>query len=139
MSDAELSDGEIFHLRDTPRGSKLVARIMRARRDPLRTTPKRGQVSRGIRAAILRGDYADGLALSQDKLAAEYGVNREVVWHVLAALERAGHVSSDERNRFHVNATYVSHQLQLMLNKLDHVERLASRTIVLLGADPHDP
>jgi DNA-binding GntR family transcriptional regulator len=32
------------------------------------TTPKQDRVARGVRAAILRGDYADGFALSQDKL-----------------------------------------------------------------------
>jgi DNA-binding GntR family transcriptional regulator len=100
------------------------------------STPKRDRVARGIRAAILRGDYADGLALSQDKLAAEYGVNRQVVWYVLAALEREGHVSSDERNTFHVNASYVSHQLQLMRNRLERVERYTSRILVILGGNP---
>lgn len=38
------------------------------------STPKRVRVARGIRAAILRGDYADGFTLSKDKLAAKYGV-----------------------------------------------------------------
>ena len=57
-------------------------------------TPKRGRVARGIRAAILRGDYADGFALSQDKLAAQYGVNRDVVWHALPALERVERYTS---------------------------------------------
>ena len=102
-------------------------------------TPKRGRVARGIRAAILRGDYTDGFALSQDKLAAQYGVNREVVWHALAALEREGHVSSDEQNRFRVNASYVSHQLQLMQNRLERVERHTSRLLVRLGDDPNRP
>lgn len=103
-----------------------------------RTTPKREQAKRAIRAAILRGDYADGHALSQDKLAAEYGIGRQVVWHVLIALEREGHVSSDERDRFHVNATYGSHQL-LTRNRLELVERYTSRVLVALGVDPHDP
>jgi DNA-binding GntR family transcriptional regulator len=103
------------------------------------TTPKREQVARGIRAAILRGDYADGFALSQDKLAAEHGVNRQVIWHVLVALEREGYVSSDERKRFHVNASYVTRQLQLIRNRLELVERYTSRLLVILGADPNDP
>jgi DNA-binding GntR family transcriptional regulator len=102
-------------------------------------TPKRDRVARGIRAAILRGDYADGFALSQDKLAAQYGVNREVVRHALAALEREGHVSSDEQRRFRVNASYVSHQLQLMRNRLELVERYTSRLLVIMGDDPNDP
>jgi DNA-binding GntR family transcriptional regulator len=102
-----------------------------------RTTPQREQVKPGIRAAILRGDYTDSFTLSQDKLAAEYGVGRQVVWHVLATLEREGHVSSDERNRFHVNASYISRQLQLTRNKLEVVERYTSRVLVVLGCDPH--
>jgi DNA-binding GntR family transcriptional regulator len=96
---------------------------------------KRDFVARGIRAAIVRGDYADGFVLSQDKLAAEYGVSRQVVWNALAALEREGHVSSD-RHRFHVNASYVSPQLQLMRNRLELVERYTSRLLVILGDDP---
>jgi DNA-binding GntR family transcriptional regulator len=103
------------------------------------STPKRDRVARGIRAAILRGDYADGFALSKDKLAAEYGVNRAVVSSVLTALEREGHVSSDERKRSHVNASYVSHQLQLMFNKLERVERHTTRMLVILGDDPNRP
>jgi DNA-binding GntR family transcriptional regulator len=96
-------------------------------------------VARGIRAAILRGDYPDGFAFSQEKLAAEYGVHRDVVWPALAALEREGHASSDERNRFHLNASYASHQSQLMRNRLELVERFTSRLLVMLGVDPNDP
>lgn len=55
------------------------------------------------------------------------------------ALEREGHVSSDERNRSHVNASYVSHQLQLMFNKLERVERHTTRMLVILGDDPNGP
>ena len=100
-------------------------------------TPKRDKVARGVRAAILRGDYADGFALSQGKLAAEYGVHRGVVWRALAALEDEGHVSADEQHRFRVNASYVSHQLQLMRNRLERVERHTTRLLVKLGDDPH--
>jgi DNA-binding GntR family transcriptional regulator len=99
-------------------------------------TPKREQVARGVRAAILRGDYADGFALSQEKLAAQYRVHRDVVGHALAALEREGHVSRDERNRFHANASYASRQLQLTRNRLELVERYTSRLLVTLGVDP---
>jgi DNA-binding GntR family transcriptional regulator len=105
----------------------------------IRSTPKRDRAARGIRAAILRGDYADGFALSQDKLAAQYGVDRQVIWRVLVALEGEGHVSSDERRRFHVNASYASHQLRLMFNKLERVERYTSRLLVILGDDPGNP
>ena len=103
------------------------------------TTPKRDRVARGVRAAILRGDYADGFALSQGKLAAEYGVHRGVVWRALAALEDEGHVSADEQHRFRVNASYVPHQLQLMRNRLERVERYIARLLVILGDDPHRP
>jgi DNA-binding GntR family transcriptional regulator len=103
------------------------------------STPKRDRAAREMRAAILRGDYADGFALSQDKLAAQYNVNRQVIWHVLIALEREGHVSLDERKRFHVNASYVSHQLQLMRNRIELVERYASRMLVVMGDDPNGP
>jgi DNA-binding GntR family transcriptional regulator len=98
--------------------------------------PKREQVAREIRVAILRGDYTDGFALSQSKLARQYGVHRDVVGQALAALEREGHVSSDERHRFHVNASYASHQLQLIRNELELVTRHASRMLVILGDDP---
>ena len=103
------------------------------------TTPKRDRVARGVRAAILRGDYADGFALSQGKLAARYGVHRDVVWRALADLEDEGHVSADEQHRFRVNASHVSHQLQLMRNRLARVERYTSRLLVILGDDPHRP
>jgi DNA-binding GntR family transcriptional regulator len=100
-------------------------------------TPKRERVARGIRAAILRGDYADGCALSQGKLAAGYGVSRHVVWSALAALECEGHVSRGARNRFHANASYASRQLQLTRNRLELVERLTARMLVILGDDPN--
>ena len=103
------------------------------------TTPKQDRVTRRVRAAILRGDYADGFALSQDKLAAQYGVHRGVVWRALAALADEGHVSADEQKRFRVNASYVSHQLQLMRNKLERVERYTARLLVIMGDDPHHP
>jgi hypothetical protein len=45
------------------------ARTTRNDGDTSTATPKRDRVARGIRAAIPRGDYADGSALSQDKLA----------------------------------------------------------------------
>jgi hypothetical protein len=47
----------------------LAARVRRGR--PVtraRSAPKRERVTRGLRAAIVRGDYLDGFALSQDKL-----------------------------------------------------------------------
>lgn len=88
------------------------------------TTAKRSRVARGVRAAILRGEYADGDHLNQGRLAAEYGVNRQVVWFALAALKDEGYVSTDARKRYRANASYVTHQLQLTLNKLDRVEWL---------------
>ncbi len=103
------------------------------------STPKRDRVARGIRAAILRGDYADGVALNQSKLAARYGVHWSVIWNALADLEREGHVSRDGQRRFHVNASHASHQLQLVQNTLDRVERLAARILVIHGGNSYDP
>jgi DNA-binding GntR family transcriptional regulator len=42
-------------------------------------TTKRERVTRSMRAAILRGNYADGQHLNQADLAAKYGVDRSVV------------------------------------------------------------
>jgi DNA-binding GntR family transcriptional regulator len=42
-------------------------------------TVSRERVARAVRAAIVRGDYADGQHLSQDKLAAQYRVHRSVL------------------------------------------------------------
>ncbi|MGH3245617.1 MAG: GntR family transcriptional regulator [Trebonia sp.] len=99
-------------------------------------TARRERVTCGVRAAILRGDYADGQHLSQDKLAAQYGVGCSVVWHALIALQDEGYVSPDARRRFHANASYLTRQLQLVLNKVEGVERLACRAVVALGEDP---
>lgn len=40
----------------------------------IHVTPERERAARGIHTAILRGNYTDGVALSQDKVAAEYEV-----------------------------------------------------------------
>lgn len=93
-------------------------------------------MTRLLRGAILRGDYADGQHVSQEQLAAQCDVNRSVIWQALTALEDEGYLSVDGRHRFHVNASYLTQRLQLTLNKLERVERLASRAIVLLGGDP---
>jgi len=99
-------------------------------------TAKRERVAREVRAAILRGDYEDGHHLSQRRLAAEFDVDRSVVWYALTALRDEGHVSRDNRNRFYVNASYVTRQLQSVLNRLADVQWLASRSVVALGEDP---
>ncbi len=62
-----------------------------------------------------------------------------MIGRVLAVLEREGHVSPDEHDRYHANASYLSHQLQLTRNTLELVERYTSRLLVTLGADPADP
>lgn len=101
-------------------------------------TAKRERVICGVRAAIMRGDYADGHHLSQDKLAEQYGVGRSVVSWALAVLQDEGHVSTDAYDRFRVNASHATRQLQMVLNRLAHVERLTSRALVALGQDPAD-
>jgi DNA-binding GntR family transcriptional regulator len=98
--------------------------------------PKRDRVAAGVRAAIVRGDYPDGAALSLAALAGQYGVTRGVVSDALYALQREGHVSFDERHRYHVNACYMSHQLQLMQNRIERIERISSYTHAILGHDP---
>jgi DNA-binding GntR family transcriptional regulator len=100
------------------------------------SAPKRERVARGIRVAILRGDYPDGCPLSPQQLSAEYGVNPEVVRGALWDLKREGHVSPDGRHRFHVNASHLSHQLQLLRNEIGRLERYAGRILVILGEDP---
>ena len=87
--------------------------------------PKRERVARGVRAAIERGEYADEQPLIQQRLASEYGVHRDVVWMALADLEEDGWVSYTN-NRYLVNATHVSRQLQRVLNlakRLDLMEK----------------
>jgi DNA-binding GntR family transcriptional regulator len=119
-------------------GDCTATRVRRPGRMMRASAPKRDRVACEVRAAILRGDYADGFALSESKLAAKYGVHHSVVWRALADLEREGHVSRDGQRRFHVNASYASHQLQVMRNRLDRVERLAVRIFVILGGDAYD-
>jgi DNA-binding GntR family transcriptional regulator len=86
---------------------------------------KRERVARGVRAAIERGEYADGQHLIQQRLASEYGVHRGVVWSALADLKEDGWVSYTNR-RYLVNATHVSRQVQPVLNfakRLDLMEK----------------
>lgn len=98
--------------------------------------PKRERVARGVRAAITRGELADGTALSPGKLAAEHGVHRQVAWQALADLQGEGYVSADERHRFRVNATHASRQQQLTRNRIERVERYLRQVLVILGDDP---
>ena len=58
----------------------------------MRRASKRDRVTREVRAAIARGDYADGTALISGRLAAEHGVHWQVAWYALADLQlvRAG-------------------------------------------------
>jgi DNA-binding GntR family transcriptional regulator len=86
-------------------------------------TPKRDRVARIVRARIERGDFPDGHHLVQDRLAAEYGVNRDVVWYALAALQREGLVSLVD-NRYVVNASHAARQLEGVIQRLDDIERL---------------
>jgi DNA-binding GntR family transcriptional regulator len=89
------------------------------------TAVKRERVARQVRARIERGDYADGQPLIQARLAQEYGVHREVVWFALAALRHEGWVAF-AGNRYLVNATHASRQLQRLLSlaeRLDLMEK----------------
>jgi DNA-binding GntR family transcriptional regulator len=80
---------------------------------------KRDHVARQVRARIERGEYADGQPLVQTRLAAEYGVHRDVVWQALADLRQEGWVAY-AGSRYLVNATHLSRQLQRVLA---HAER----------------
>jgi DNA-binding FadR family transcriptional regulator len=53
-------------------------------------TAKHDRVARLVRARIERGEFPDGHHLVQGKLAAEYGVHRDVVWQALSALADRG-------------------------------------------------
>jgi len=88
-------------------------------------TVKRERVAAQVRARIERGDYADGQPLIQARLAAEFGVHREVVRYALAALRREGWVAF-VGSRYLVNATHASRQLQRLLSlaeRLDLMEK----------------
>jgi len=82
---------------------------------------KSDHIATALRTAILRGDYEDGEYLSQSKLALKHGVHRSVVSHALYLLEFEGFVSQDVERRYHVNASYLTRQLQLIRNMLDHI------------------
>jgi DNA-binding FadR family transcriptional regulator len=86
---------------------------------------KSERVARGVRAAIERGEYADGQHLIQQRLASEYGVHRGVVWSALNDLKEDGWASYTN-HRYLVNATHASRQLQRVLNlakRLDLMEK----------------
>src|ERR1700692_3013331 len=85
--------------------------------------PKRDRVAKGVRAAIESGYYADGQLLSQERLAAEYGVDRGTVWNALAVLRHEG-LTSLVANRYVVNANHVSRNLERVLSRLDDIEQL---------------
>ena len=78
-------------------------------------------VASALRTAILCDQYIDGERLSQSKIALEHGVHRSVVSRALYLLEFEGFVSQDVEGRYHANATYVTRQLQMVMNMLDHI------------------
>ena len=83
---------------------------------------KAQRVARLVRARIERGGYPDGHRLVQDRLAAEFGVGRSVVWQALAELQDDGLVSRvrlSGQPRYLVNATHASRQVQRLLNWLE--------------------
>jgi len=86
-------------------------------------TLKRERVANGVRAAIERGEYADGQPLVRQRLASEYGVHRDVVWQALADLEEDGWVSLANK-RYLVNATHLSRQLQRAVNVAKRLDRM---------------
>jgi DNA-binding GntR family transcriptional regulator len=93
-------------------------------RTPTTNDAQAGPGSQGVRARIERGDYADGQHLIQEKLPAECGVNRDVVWYALARLRKEGFTSLVS-GRYVVDATNLSRQL--VLSRLDDVEHVARR------------
>jgi DNA-binding GntR family transcriptional regulator len=106
-------------------------------------TAKRDRVARQVRARIERGEYADGQPLIQSRLAAEYGVNRAVVWRALAALRREGWVAL-AGNRYVANATHLSRQLQRVLTLAERVDLMEKKLdalcrYLLPPAGPHAP
>lgn len=103
-------------------------------RDSTRASAK--MVARGLRVEIKQGAYADGEAVSQGCIASAYNVSRHVACLALQTLESEGLVSEFPGNRYHVNSSYLSRQLQLVKGKLDLLERFAARSLVILGEDP---
>jgi DNA-binding GntR family transcriptional regulator len=103
------------------------------------TSPKRDLVARIMRARVARGDYPDGHHLSQTRLAAEFRVTRHVIWPALAVLQREGLVSLVD-NRYLVNASHATQQLEGIIQRLDDIERLV-RVIgrERLAKEGHEP
>ena len=57
-----------------------------------RHVPLRDQVLQALRAAIVNGDYPPGLRLTEDRLAADFGVSRNPVREALRVVEAEGFV-----------------------------------------------
>jgi DNA-binding GntR family transcriptional regulator len=85
-------------------------------------SPEARRVARLVRTRIERGDYTDGHLLVQERLAAEFGAGRSVVWRALAELRDEGFVSVvrlSGQDHYLVNATHVSRQVQRLLNSIE--------------------
>jgi DNA-binding transcriptional MocR family regulator len=86
-------------------------------------------IAAALRKEIERGEYDDGERLSQSRLSLKYGAHRDVIGHALYLLEFEGYVSQDARHAYHANASYQTRQVQMALNKLDHITWTTGRTL----------
>lgn len=68
-----------------------------------------------LRAAIVRGDYQDGMELNQVDLAREFGVSRVPIREALRQLKAEGLISSEP----HMRAAVVGHTLERVLEILE--------------------
>jgi DNA-binding GntR family transcriptional regulator len=68
-----------------------------------------------LRAAILRGDFEDGMELNQVDLAREFGVSRVPIREALRQLKAEGLISSEP----HMRAAVVGHTLERVIEILE--------------------
>ena len=97
---------------------------------------KYDQVASEVRTAILRGDYADGERLPVNQIAKQQDVHNSVVGQALYMLEYEGLISRDTMHHYHVNASYLARQLQMVLIALSDIRALTSVAMVALKQDP---
>jgi DNA-binding GntR family transcriptional regulator len=87
--------------------------VSASRRLQRRTTSD--TVADELRAAIVRGDYQDGMELNQVDLAREFGVSRVPIREALRQLKAEGLITSEP----HMRAAVVGHTLERVLEILD--------------------
>lgn len=85
-----------------------------------------GHVHDEIRAAILRCDLAPGSAISQARLAREFGISRTPLREVLRLLEREGLVEAQHNHRFRVSGFSLDDLVQVCASRIA-LEGLATR------------